>query len=236
MNDHKGTLIFSQKVPTASGIGAEPALGNPVSDGYVLSSSAAGVRLWINPVALSNATPQSLGIPASGISTAASRSDHVHQMPSANAVGAVPASGGAFTGNVQFGGGLRFNGGAGLTANYIYVGGATAGTTNANFGFFVAGQGSTGNNEGPYFVARGNTFSAVSGQRGSMFLVAGDVSSPTTDEGAIFFLTGGVFVVKSSNSGQLVLPSVPRNPSAGTISGYETGTVYADASNFLKVK
>ena len=34
---------------TAVQAGAEPALGNPPSDGYVLSSTAAGVRSWANP-------------------------------------------------------------------------------------------------------------------------------------------------------------------------------------------
>ncbi len=32
---------------TAAQVGAEPALGNPAADGYVLSSTAAGVRSWI---------------------------------------------------------------------------------------------------------------------------------------------------------------------------------------------
>lgn len=30
-------------------IGGEPLLGNPPTDGYILSSTAAGVRLWVNP-------------------------------------------------------------------------------------------------------------------------------------------------------------------------------------------
>jgi hypothetical protein len=34
-------------MPDASDVGAEPALGNPGVDGYVLSSTAAGVRSWV---------------------------------------------------------------------------------------------------------------------------------------------------------------------------------------------
>jgi hypothetical protein len=34
-------------LPSASDVGAEPALGNPGSNGYVLSSTAAGVRSWV---------------------------------------------------------------------------------------------------------------------------------------------------------------------------------------------
>ena len=34
---------------TAVQAGAEPALGNPANDGYVLSSTTAGVRSWVDP-------------------------------------------------------------------------------------------------------------------------------------------------------------------------------------------
>lgn len=44
-NDGAGILAYS--TPTASDVGAEPSLGNPAADGYVLSSTAAGVRSWI---------------------------------------------------------------------------------------------------------------------------------------------------------------------------------------------
>lgn len=50
-------------------IGAEPALGNPASDGYVLSSTAAGVRSWISIGSGAIGTVTSVGItqPAAGI-------------------------------------------------------------------------------------------------------------------------------------------------------------------------
>ena len=158
---------------------AEPALGNPAADGYVLSSSTAGVRAWVpqaaaadwaditgkptsfppeahaathaaagsDPVtittvqvsdfapavntavdallqaggnvslsydavlgtltisvsgvpALSNATPQPLGTAAAGVGTSASRDDHAHAMPTAADVGAVPVTGGTFSGDI----------------------------------------------------------------------------------------------------------------------------------------
>lgn len=44
------------------------------------------------PVNLSSATPQPLGTPAVGTATDASRGDHVHQMPSASDVGAIPTT------------------------------------------------------------------------------------------------------------------------------------------------
>jgi hypothetical protein len=49
--------------PTLGGLGGEPALGNPGSDGYVLSSTAAGVRSWSAvgeaPIEMTNLTPPS---------------------------------------------------------------------------------------------------------------------------------------------------------------------------------
>jgi hypothetical protein len=64
--------------------GAEPALGNPANDGEVLSSTVAGVRSWL----ARDVTPSALGVASAGTSTAVSRSDHVHAMPSASDVGA----------------------------------------------------------------------------------------------------------------------------------------------------
>ena len=71
--------------------GAEPALGNPANDGEVLSSTVAGVRSCLARDNLSSATPAALGTAAAGTSTAVSRGDHVHAMPSAADVGAAAA-------------------------------------------------------------------------------------------------------------------------------------------------
>jgi hypothetical protein len=78
---------------------AEPALGNPAADNYILSSNTAGVRLWVPRV--STATPQALSVtPAPGMTGEASDAGHVHAMPTATQVGAVPTTGGTFTGAV----------------------------------------------------------------------------------------------------------------------------------------
>lgn len=44
-NDGAGVLAWT--TPTPAEIGAEPALGNPAADGYVLSSTMAGARSWV---------------------------------------------------------------------------------------------------------------------------------------------------------------------------------------------
>jgi hypothetical protein len=78
---------------------AEPALGNPAADNYILSSNTAGVRLWVPRT--STATPQALSVtPAPGMTGVASDAGHVHAMPTAAQVGAVPTTGGTFTGAV----------------------------------------------------------------------------------------------------------------------------------------
>jgi hypothetical protein len=84
---------------------------------------------------------------------------------------------------------LLFNVGSGALDNLIYVGAATAVAVNASFGFFVAGVGSDESSEGPYFLGRGNTFTALGNQRGSIFLAAGGAVTPTQNEGSINFFT-----------------------------------------------
>ena len=45
-------------------------------------------------------------------------------------------------------------------------------------------------NNGPYFALRGNTYSALAGQRGNFVISAGNVSSPGPLEGVVKFITG----------------------------------------------
>jgi hypothetical protein len=77
-------------LPDAAAVGAEPALGNPGTDGYVLASLTGGTRLWVpqsGGAPLSDATPHAPGTAAPGIRTAASRDDHVHAPPTAAQIG-----------------------------------------------------------------------------------------------------------------------------------------------------
>lgn len=57
-----------------------------------------------SPSPLSNATPQDLGTAAAGTSTSAARADHVHDMPTASDVSALPIAGGTMTGAIAMGG------------------------------------------------------------------------------------------------------------------------------------
>jgi hypothetical protein len=60
-NDGAGAFAYS--TPTAANVGAEPALGNPGTNGYLLSSTTLGVRSWIAPYSytLPTATSSILG-------------------------------------------------------------------------------------------------------------------------------------------------------------------------------
>jgi len=101
--------------------GREPALGNPAADNYILSSNTAGVRLWVPRT--STATPQPLGTAAAGTTGVASDAGHVHAMPTATQVGAVPTTGGTFTGAVSVPTPLTVGTGTGL-AQILFDGGA----------------------------------------------------------------------------------------------------------------
>jgi hypothetical protein len=91
---------------------------------------------------------------------------------------------------VQLNGGLLFNQGSGAVDNLMYVGSTSSGPVNASFGFFVGGVGSGNSTDGPYFLARGNTFTNISNQRGMLLFSAGRPSSPDgVKEGGINFWT-----------------------------------------------
>lgn len=80
---------------------------------------------------------------------------------------------------------------AAANANFIYLNSTTAGAVNNTLGFIAAGFGSTVNNtNGPYFGARGNTYSVLANQRGNIFFSAGFPSSPVNGEGQIRFISG----------------------------------------------
>lgn len=93
-------------------------------------------------------------------------------------------------GRIRTDGGMVFSQGLAPTANFIYVGGDTAGATDQQFGFVLAGVGSTTTAQGGYFVGRGNNFSDILNQRGNMYFAAGNPSSPGALEGSLNFLTG----------------------------------------------
>jgi hypothetical protein len=95
------------------------------------------------------------------------------------------------TGLNQFTKNVLMNVGANALDNVIFINSQAAGAVNASFGFFVAGSGSSTATDGPYFFARGNNFSGfASDQKGAMLLVAGNVSTPTGNQGTIRFMTG----------------------------------------------
>lgn len=58
-------------MPTAVQVGAEPALGNPGTSGFLLSSTTAGVRSWVAPYSHPASHPQSVVDSASGWITTA---------------------------------------------------------------------------------------------------------------------------------------------------------------------
>ncbi len=121
--------------------------------------------------------------------------------------------------------------GSGALDNLIYVDSLTSGAVNASFGFFVAGVGSQQSSDGPYFLGRGLTFTAVANQRGNMVFAAGSPAAPGQAEGAIVFFTNSpedmrvrigrsgsglaALAVIQSNTGEIGL--TVNNPNASTV-------------------
>lgn len=85
---------------------------------------------------------------------------------------------------------LLLNAGTGFLDNTIFIGGTTSGAVDASFGFLVGGVGSSDASAGPYFFARGNNFTGSSDQKGEMIFTAGNITSPTGNQGTIRFFTG----------------------------------------------
>lgn len=94
-------------------------------------------------------------------------------------------------GTVESKGGLLFTEGPSATHNLMFVGSSSAGSVDASLGFMVAGKGSAGEPDGPYFLGRGNLFSEIVGQRGNMYFSAGTPIGPSADEGSLNFWTNG---------------------------------------------
>jgi hypothetical protein len=290
--------------------GAEPALGNPGTSGFVLSSTTAGARSWVAPsadvgAAIHAASAKTTPVDADETALADSAASyglkkvtwsnikatlkayfdglyaaltHKSRHATGGADALSPADIGAattsaasltsgalddarlsayvamrnaantFSADQVFDGNLLLTkGGSGSIGPSIAIESASAGAVNSEFFLIAAGQGSGSAAEGPYFGMRGNTYSRTTHQRGYLFFVAGDVATPSSLDGVMHFMapagyiefqTGSSYAarLRIDNAGNVLLLSVPRNPSAGTISGYASGTVYADASNFLKVK
>jgi len=84
-----------------------------------------------------------------------------------------------------FSNGLIMTGSPTSLSDINYIQGLNSATTVG----FLAGTGTFRSFDGPYFAARGNTYSAISNQRGMVFFAAGAVSSPTGNEGTISFST-----------------------------------------------
>ncbi|MEZ0391326.1 MAG: beta strand repeat-containing protein, partial [Pseudobdellovibrionaceae bacterium] len=100
-------------------------------------------------------------------------------------------------------GGLLLNQGTGSTDNLIYLRSTSSGAVDASMGFFAAGLGSGSEAHGPYFLARGNSYSASANQRGNIFFSAGQPSSPNAAEGALVFQTNAVERLKIYQDGKI---------------------------------
>jgi hypothetical protein len=107
------------------------------------------------------------------------------------------------SGLATFSKGMLFNQGGIATYNLMYLGSNTSGPVDASMGFFAAGLGSANATDGPYFLARGNSFTDIGNQRGNLYFSAGTVGSPSANEGGIHFLIGAGDAMAINNSGNV---------------------------------
>jgi hypothetical protein len=139
-------------------------------------------------------------------------------------------------------GGMLFNGGSGNTNNLMYLVSTTSGAVDASMGFFAAGVGSASTNDGAYFLARGNNFTATPNQRGNMYFIAGSTGSPTASEGAINFATGysettRLHIDFTGNIGIGTTTPSAQLTTTGTVrfANFGAGTLQTDANGNLSV-
>lgn len=98
------------------------------------------------------------------------------------------------------GGSLILTGGNASGEGNIRLGAASSSSYDANIiylestaytaGFIFGSTAAALANNGPYFIGRGNTYSAVSNQRGNVYLFAGNVSGGGATEGRVYVGTG----------------------------------------------
>ncbi|MEZ0391636.1 MAG: beta strand repeat-containing protein [Pseudobdellovibrionaceae bacterium] len=100
-------------------------------------------------------------------------------------------------------GGLLLNQGTGATDNLFFLRSTSAGAVDASMGFMAAGLGSGSEAHGPYFLARGNSYSASVNQRGNMYFSAGQPTTPNSMEGALVFQTNALERMKIYQDGKI---------------------------------
>src|SRR6266542_2732564 len=73
----------------------------------------------------------------------------------------------------------------GIDTNLLYLN-----YTNGTTGVLAGSTPSYGANNGPFFAMRGNTYSTIANQRGLFTIAAGNIQSPSGDDGSVKFNTG----------------------------------------------
>lgn len=117
-----------------------------------------------------------------------------------------------FSDRPEFQSGFLLNQGASYAHNVFYLISSSSGAVNGSLGFFAAGVGSSTGADGPYFFARGNTYSEFAGQRGNIYFVGGSPTTPTSTEGSLNFGASGAlsdFVIYNNHNISIGTGAVP---------------------------
>jgi hypothetical protein len=146
---------------------------------------------------------------------------------SAGVVGVGTGTAGSIAGQLQVGLGIVLGGVPTLAddKNVIY-----SNSSNTTLGFVAGASRVAHGSTGACFVGRGNTYSAIANQRGTMYFIAGTPTSPTTGEGQISFYTGAtVHRMTIGKTGNVTIGSTTETAlfNVGTAAQFQVSTTGA---------
>ncbi len=137
------------------------------------------------------------------------------------------------------GGSLKLSGGTTSGQGNIQLGAAASGSWDTNLIYLNSTAGTGGYMfgstpafaaaNGPYFAGRGNTYSAVANQRGLIGISAGNVTTPTANEGSVTLRTGAdaARLIADPTGNVYIGGSITSwsSPSGATLSALSNGNV-----------
>lgn len=194
--------------------GTQAAVG---SSWDILQYNLVGALLAANNLSdLSNATTARTNLGLGSAATTAS-TDYATAAQGALAASAVQRAGDTMSGTLTIGSGgnLVLSGGAASGQGNIQMTAAASAVYDTNLlyldnsaktmGFVAGATPAFVATSGPFFAARGNTYSSYANQRGNMFFYAGSPTSPSASEGSLAFATANTVRMFVDKDGKITL-------------------------------
>jgi hypothetical protein len=180
----------------------------PSDTTVALTGGVNGINFDSNTLSI-DATNNRIGI---GTAAPGSALEVANGTVNISAGGMLTLTGGSSSGqgNIQMGATAS----ASYDTNLLYLA-STANTGGFVFGSTPAAVGSSG----PFFIGRGNAYSAIAGQRGNLYVSAGNPSAPASTEGMVSFYTNDTERIRIATGGAVTLISATSASSTFTTNG-----------------